>query len=843
MNHVVVYDTEGDCWGFDGGTGSTGTLSMIDCTAFKWCVGTSSRSAIRFFLFNPTAIFTLTRFTAVGLTVAGGSRGIWIQSSSPNLVFTDIRISCCESGFNPEMGNCLMRPITNLYVHTCYYGIVFNGTNLANVLFQGVVYSWRNQVGLLLDITAGSIIFDCDTYLYGNIQYGAAPYLSDFSLRVQFKYLMCAGDTTHAQPIGLDLDASNWASWTILRGDFGVVSGIWVAHTNADITVNSMYWLQLRLRNVVLGSANEILNLSTYMPQMAMDAFVSEERRDGTAGLHRFRYPKGLIEIENTTVQSAPGMKMSPTLLTHTIAWQGSTQPTKMESSGGQPGRGFLVGVESGSTCTVSVYVRKSAAYTGNQPRLLVKGNSAVGINADALLATLTVGADTWEILTGTTAAVTDDGVLEFVVDCDGSAGSVFVNQWTSGTATPSGSEQFWTDGLPITHGRGVSTDFGTFPNSLGLPLYPVWGGIVSLATIGSLNCNTNGEGMQYIGRICMPGGPGTSKTISAAGSGKVHWYTASTSTFVNVGTTVRVGLQDVAATGIGDTTFDTYADLVGGGGGIANGGRNTTTMTSGSKTIAWGDSVAVVIEFIAYAGADTIRPAYNATISASAPYIATNSTGVSYLRDGQLPFVMIEFDDGTIGYFTDLSLPILETSVTFNSGSTPDEYAMIFQVPLACRVTALMASCGEFDAGETGEIILYSDPLGTPVAERTESLGVDNTGQGSAASTTAIIPLTTTYDLAANTNYAVAVRPTSAGNRQIGQIDLPNAASRAAFPFGTTIQGGSRTDQTGAFGSLSSTTMLRAGIMVGGFDLNIEETVIIGSGAGLSRSRVQRGM
>ena len=37
--------------------------------------------------------------------------------------------------------------------------------------------------------------------------------------------------------------------------------------------------------------------------------------------------------------------------------------------------------------------------------------------------------------LTGAAAAVTDDGVLEFYVDCDGAAGAVFTDDWTASAA------------------------------------------------------------------------------------------------------------------------------------------------------------------------------------------------------------------------------------------------------------------------------------------------------------------------------------------------------------------------------------------------------------------------
>lgn len=47
------------------------------------------------------------------------------------------------------------------------------------------------------------------------------------------------------------------------------------------------------------------------------------------------------------------------------------------------------------------------------------------------LLAATASSDEAWEGLTGTTAAATDDGVMEFVVDCDGTAGNLFVDSFT----------------------------------------------------------------------------------------------------------------------------------------------------------------------------------------------------------------------------------------------------------------------------------------------------------------------------------------------------------------------------------------------------------------------------
>jgi hypothetical protein len=52
-------------------------------------------------------------------------------------------------------------------------------------------------------------------------------------------------------------------------------------------------------------------------------------------------------------------------------------------------GKGVLAAVANGATLTPAVYVWKEGGYTGNQPRLIVRANPAIGITTDTVLATL----------------------------------------------------------------------------------------------------------------------------------------------------------------------------------------------------------------------------------------------------------------------------------------------------------------------------------------------------------------------------------------------------------------------------------------------------------------------
>jgi hypothetical protein len=55
-----------------------------------------------------------------------------------------------------------------------------------------------------------------------------------------------------------------------------------------------------------------------------------------------------------------------------------------------------------------------------------------MGITTDTVLATFSASVNTWQALSGTSAAAPQDGIFEFIVDCDGTAGSAFVGNVTA---------------------------------------------------------------------------------------------------------------------------------------------------------------------------------------------------------------------------------------------------------------------------------------------------------------------------------------------------------------------------------------------------------------------------
>lgn len=332
-----------------------------------------------------------------------------------------------------------------------------------------------------------------------------------------------------------------------------------------------------------------------------------------------------------------------------------------------------------------------------------------------------------------------------------------------------------------------------------GWPLIPLVGGWPQMSYTNVANTlDAVGESVAMIGRVFLDTGPGTSKVLS---TGKIY-FLATSVTFVNAGTTIRVGIQDVTmTTGIEDGTYDVFDDLVGATDDIVSGNFEAVTMSSGTKTITHGDTIAVVIEITARGGADTIRVnTAGATGSSQFPY-CTLDTGSGPAKVTQPPLCMIEFDDGTIGHFGEGTLVYELADISYKSDTAGvDEYALIITPPFTCVGRHLLMVGGEVDSGEDGELILYSDPLGTPVAERTATPDPDLYGSAGSSVQIGIYNMATDFTFTAGVTYAIAYRPTTTGARTLRRVTLPTANARKATTLGTNWRQGTRLNNTGVF-------------------------------------------
>jgi hypothetical protein len=327
-------------------------------------------------------------------------------------------------------------------------------------------------------------------------------------------------------------------------------------------------------------------------------------------------------------------------------------------------------------------------------------------------------------------------------------------------------------------------------------------------------------EALICIGRVRTA--DGGSHTIDTTGSSSIGFLTGSV-TFANAGTSLSVGIAAVDTTNgpagravnVADvTTFDVKGVFAGGGGGITGTAWQTKVPTTGTKTIANGDLVAVVIQMTARAGADTVGIITGGAAAGLQDPVMTSFVGGSYSSPATLPNAVITFSDGTLGWLFGGEVFAASSARTFNSGSSPNEYGQLYEFPFPVRVSGLW---GWVAPGGNFELILYSDPLGTPVAERTLAYDANAMGSSSGRRITGL--LASAYDVPANTPVAVVMRPTTVTNLSAYYKTLASATHRAADPWGTSGYGVSRS--SGAFGNAnSSLDHYFLGLMLGGFEV-----------------------
>ena len=278
-------------------------------------------------------------------------------------------------------------------------GTITNFTAWRNTL-EGILLSTASIHDLLFD---GGVLFGNGT---SNIAISTGPIVN-----VEFKNYILNGDSSFATTNGVGLTGV-CINLKFTNCDFSTASGILTAHTNDFNVLGSEKYVCVLSQNCKLGASVEVLNQAG----MLINSFIRSARHDQTAGSHKSFFKYGTIALDAATFHTAaPSEKLTPNNTT-----------TRLESGMKK------YAVANGGTITPSVWVRKSAAYDGAQPRLILKANPAAGIAADVVLDTMTVGVDTWEQLTAVSAAVTDDAVLEVCVDCIlGTGGDVFVDDYS----------------------------------------------------------------------------------------------------------------------------------------------------------------------------------------------------------------------------------------------------------------------------------------------------------------------------------------------------------------------------------------------------------------------------
>lgn len=385
---------------------TTGTIDIGDCVGYNLATqGVAGHSGVRMAAMTGAGTNTLDNFWLIYVPNADANadtNGILIGGQ--NVTLTNCRVAGVRTYGNSaafNWSNSSGQTISDCVAHSGSNGFSFS----CNVSTLTNLTAWRcSNYGFRTQVTCHNNTF---TNLIGFGNTTANLYLAHGS-NLTFDTLTLNGDTVFGTTYGIELVTDTFGRLIkIINGSLGAASGVYAAHSTADFRTDSNCHYDLTLHNCLVASTE------TNNQASMSDSVIASQKHDQTAGLHKRWTKGGTIISETTTVDASPSIKATPI-----------SASVKLEIPVG------MVNVNSGETVTFSVKVYEDASYNGNRARLIVKANPAAGIASDAVLDTATASSDeAWETLTGTTAdTLTDDGVLEFVVDCDGSAGNLYVD-------------------------------------------------------------------------------------------------------------------------------------------------------------------------------------------------------------------------------------------------------------------------------------------------------------------------------------------------------------------------------------------------------------------------------
>lgn len=377
----------------------------------------------------------------VGPWIVMGSAGTIAASfSDVGGTITGITVAGCSvttAAIQISQAGGVIGSITNLTSHSnSDNGTLFLGFEAGTITG---VKSWRNnntgmQISGLIDVMIDTV--ELFGNLTVNINLGA-------SSKLVLRNLVSSSDSSFTTASGIAfLTSAGGPGVTIENSTFGVASGIKTAHIQ-DILCLSTGFTPINLYNTLLSSSVDVAS-QALLPEGVV---VSAQKHNQTAGLHKSWRTYGTTSIDTTSglFDVTPSVRMTP-----------NNASKKLGSSSSVL---FSTAVANGNTVTVSVKVRESvvgdgADYNGNRIRLLVKKNIAAGISADTVLATATGASEgAFETLSGTTVAVTDNAILEFTVDCDGTTGWINVDTWSVTSQESSLGMKFWAHGNPMAYG------------------------------------------------------------------------------------------------------------------------------------------------------------------------------------------------------------------------------------------------------------------------------------------------------------------------------------------------------------------------------------------------------
>jgi hypothetical protein len=260
----------------------------------------------------------------------------------------------------------------------------------------------------------------------------------------------------------------------------------------------------------------------------------------------------------------------------------------------------------------------------------------------------------------------------------------------------------------------------------------------------------------------------------------------------INAASVVRLSFQDPdlsAGSGNPDGTQDQFRDHVGSAftantffssGILSNDGTDGGTK----RAVAVADRLCGVLEFQSFTAGDSLVVSGLAAVATKAaafgmPAFSMLFTGTWAVLATPRPILVLEYSDGSF-HIPDGCFPVSSlTSDTFNSGSTPDEHGLIFQLPWPATLAGAIV---RLDLDGDAELVLY-DAASAVLATAT----LDANWRYDTNGFNVRVPFATPVDLAANTTYRLAVKPTSVTSLTTYDFNASSASHLANFQGGST--------------------------------------------------------
>lgn len=246
----------------------------------------------------------------------------------------------------------------------------------------------------------------------------------------------------------------------------------------------------------------------------------------------------------------------------------------------------------------------------------------------------------------------------------------------------------------------------------------------------------------------------------------KIHFRTAAAATPTD--TDVRVESVD-AATGMpSGSLLNANSNVTVASASITANSWITTGNLTADAAVTKGQLIAIVV---APTGSPNIRVAvFSTNAGFRFPYV-TLFTAAWALVPGNVPILALEYSDGSFAYMPGVNAASAFNSHAIASDTTPDEIALVFQVPGPVTVSGFWLWA---DLDGDADVILYNSDGSSALV----TLSIDKDVR---AATTVGMPFIFTFatpvDLSGATTYMLAVKPTTTTALTIYSFDVASAA------------------------------------------------------------------